>query len=311
MKAKFFAILVCSVMLFVAGCSDDSLPVQAVDDELTQSELLSSTVEDEEEPVVEDGIIPFTESQLEGYGIIRDRLPADTLVVINSLEEFDYYISPGEEPEPLTFDFAEKTLLVAHGWATNGIDNIAKEIVKAGDSYSLTVTITLNDTHVVPEWLICLVIDKIATDEVSFRLLKEGGTVVSGKRDTGYIVGYNGCGLELDVEQGVGKAEGYIFISEDAKDTLTIYKLPEIFSFPVELFDGYVKYKWNVNYAFDSEYAHQYKVQLKYRIVDAGEVAAEYNFCTVPAIHIIGAAFKKTAFAFVEEAVEIEEVVQF
>jgi hypothetical protein len=306
----FFIMAVCSVMLFGISCSNENLSV----DDLAQSGLRAGAEENEEEPVIEDGIIPFTEFQPAGYKIIN--LPADSLAVINSQEEFDYYFDPGkvspeEALDSLPFDFSEKTLLFTYGSSISSINNISKEIIKTGDAYSLTVNVTFNDDIDGAKWYLGFVIDKADVTEVEFNLTKEGGHVFGEKESVGYIVGYEYCGLELDAEKGTGKAEGYIFISEDRKDTLAIFGLPDdIFVFPIEVFDAYIKSPdHGTDNAFPGEYLSSYQIQLKYRdTADDSEFTEKgYRDCVRPALFWGGSYFGKLRPVFVENARKIEQ----
>ena len=90
-----------------------------------------------------------------------------------------------------------------------------------------------------------------------------------------YIVGYETCGLTIENE--IGHAMGYIVISEDLKDTLTAYNLPQdIYSFPEEIFPvkkidaNFPEYIWNTS--FPEQYRNSFKVQLIYTTSSYNEV---------------------------------------
>ena len=106
-------------------------------------------------------------------------------------------------------------------------------------------------------------------------------TNISGQT-TGYIVGYETCGLTI--EGGIGHAKGYVFISEDLKDTLAVYNLSQdIYSFPAEIFT--VTDYHTVNMSFPEQYRNAFKIQLTYTLSSEEELLNRglIEFCAVTA----------------------------
>jgi hypothetical protein len=74
----------------------------------------------------------------------------------------------------------------------------------------------------------------------------------------GYIVGYETCGLT--VQERTGNAEGYIVITVDLKDTLTVYNLPKgIYDFPVEAFPE--QHPAVMNASFPEQFRYKFKIR--------------------------------------------------
>ena len=94
-------------------------------------------------------------------------------------------------------------------------------------------------------------------DSITFR--------AEGIKATGYIVGYNQCGLT--VENGVGHAVIYYFISEDLENTLTlqVHNFPQdVYTFPKEIFE--MPDQCPRSRFFPEEFRYAFKVQLEYDI---------------------------------------------
>ena len=71
--------------------------------------------------------------------------PANQLIVIRSQAELADFIFPNDKlPEDI--DFEKNTLLLVAGQATNGIESVKKNFVKADAQYIYSVTFLLNDT---------------------------------------------------------------------------------------------------------------------------------------------------------------------
>jgi hypothetical protein len=117
------------------------------------------------EPVKNNATIPTTNFDYQnfGCGMYYVNMQADTVYVINSEEEFARYFNCETDPQ---IDFATKTLLFAFGRTTNGVSNIATEMSKENNIYTLNVDIELNDATVAQGWHIAVVVDKIDTQSV-------------------------------------------------------------------------------------------------------------------------------------------------
>ena len=76
--------------------------------------------------------------------------PANQLIVIRSQAELADFIFPNDKlPEDI--DFEKNTLLLVAGQATNGIESVKKNFVKADAQYIYSVTFLLNDTTEAPD----------------------------------------------------------------------------------------------------------------------------------------------------------------
>jgi hypothetical protein len=78
-----------------------------------------------------------------------------------------------------------------------------------------------------------------------------------------YIVGYDVCsGVEV-LNNKMSKSKGYLLISDDLKDTLLTYNLPDsLFVFPVKIMPTSV---FGFNF-FPEQYRFAYKIQMTYQI---------------------------------------------
>jgi len=123
--------------------------------------------------------IPFEEYSLEGTSCQWINLNYDEkVIVINSIEELENYISCTEGSYP-EIDFSQYTLLLASGGACLSIDNIAKSIQQLScNEYELYIEILLNETIVVEEWTIALIMRKLDT-ESNTKLTVE--TIIEGE----------------------------------------------------------------------------------------------------------------------------------
>jgi len=120
---------------------------------------------------------------------------------------------------------------------------------------------------------------------------------------TGYIVGYEIC--DLKIENGLGRAQAYIVISENLKDTLAVFNLPaDIYDFPAEIFTE--NRLWMLNAAFPEQYRYSFKILLEYTKSSEKEI---YNLgfrqCAVPALAGI-AAYRNCVPALAVSAKKIE-----
>ncbi len=123
---------------------------------------------------------------------------------------------------------------------------------------------------------------------------------------TGYIVGYETCGLTIENE--VGHTKGYIFISEDLKDTLAVYNFPQsIYDFPAEIFTETSPYL--VNASFPEQYRNTFKVQLGYTLSSEEEVfkLGLKDACAMPAIYPIRETYKQCIPVIIHSAKKIKE----
>ena len=111
-------------------------------------------------------------------------------------------------------------------------------------------------------------------DRKNYLLYKkiEGASDDSGINNSiyseGYIVNYDYCG-GLEMEEKTAKANGYFIISENLKDTLLTYNLPDnLFEFPLAFFG---------RESSEHSYRYDYKIGFTYRI--AKESERIYTLC--------------------------------
>ncbi|MCL1943077.1 MAG: hypothetical protein FWF54_05960, partial [Candidatus Azobacteroides sp.] len=126
------------------------------------------------------------------------------------------------------------------------------------------------------------------------------------KQTTGYIVGYETCGLTI--ENGTGHAKGYIVISEDMKDTLTVYNLPQdIYSFPAKIFPE--TQVWHVNVSFPEQYRYAFKLHMKYTVSSEEEIQhlGLKEYCTISAMYPIIETYKNCVPVIVNSAEKAED----
>jgi len=101
-------------------------------------------------------------------------------------------------------------------------------------------------------------------------------TVAPLRQDTCYVVAYNICG-GVEIQDSTAKANAYVFISEDLKDTLyasyrssplIVDSLNNFFDFPAEIMPRHAplgpRYYCGPN-PFPEEYRFAYKVLITYR----------------------------------------------
>ena len=83
------------------------------------------------------------------------------LVIINSIQDMENYITcPGNASYP-PIDFSKHTLLLVRDCETNGI-SITKRLQQLSpNGYKLDIAIHLNDATDVPYWAVALVINKL------------------------------------------------------------------------------------------------------------------------------------------------------
>jgi hypothetical protein len=131
---------------------------------------------------------------------------------------------------------------------------------------------------------VCFVPGDAAADPPPFgdavlKRLSSGGT--EPKEGTGYIVGYETCGLSLETWD----ATGYYVISEDLKDTLAVYGLPKIFEFPAEAFPITRTREGTLNKAFPEKFRYAFKMRFTYTLSSEKEVVELElkTMCVIPA----------------------------
>jgi hypothetical protein len=88
----------------------------------------------------------------------------------------------------------------------------------------------------------------------------------------GYIVDYNSCAAFKERGETTAKARGYYIISENLKDTLLTFNLPDdLFEFPWAFF-GYAgtDYDWKEG-GSTLAYRYEYKIRFTYRLAEEEE----------------------------------------
>jgi hypothetical protein len=130
----------------------------------------------------------------------------------------------------------------------------------------------------------------------------DGQSIDDDERITGYVVGYETCGLSL------GKA-GYIVISEDLKDTLAVYGLPEIFEFPDEAFSKPTSgLTIMLNMAFPEKFRYAFKMKFTYTPSSMEEVMALGigEGCAYPAFYLLQETYKNCVPVIIHSATKLE-----
>jgi hypothetical protein len=104
--------------------------------------------------------IPISDLSLP-EGCNWQNLKADTVYLINSKTELSAYLSCPIEDIP-DIDFDNHSLVLAHGWAINGINDITKILRQISPTeYTLVIKITLDDTMVAPPWYVTFLTSKL------------------------------------------------------------------------------------------------------------------------------------------------------
>jgi hypothetical protein len=132
-----------------------------------------------------------------------------------------------------------------------------------------------------------LVLDISMSDPLKASGYHDAHGIFGYRQTTGYIVGYETCGVTI--EDDTGSAKGYIFISEDLKDTLAVYDLPpDIYDFPAEIFSETAEYGL-VNASFPEQYRNAFKVQLEYALSSEEyiQMLGLKDECVIPAMYPI------------------------
>ncbi|MDR1221604.1 MAG: hypothetical protein LBL07_01820 [Tannerella sp.] len=120
----------------------------------------------------------------------------------------------------------------------------------------------------------------------------------------GYVAGYETCGLSPDNR----KAKGYIVISEDLKDTLAVYGLPDIFEFPAEAFPVTTAGTGTVNTAFPERFRYAFKMRFTYTRSSEEEIheLGLNASCIIPAFYLIRSVFDKCVPVIINSATKLE-----
>ncbi|EFR56863.1 hypothetical protein HMPREF9720_3018 [Alistipes sp. HGB5] len=83
--------------------------------------------------------------------------------MIRSQAELADFIFPNDKlPEDI--DFEKNTLLLVAGQATNGIESVKKNFVKADAQYIYSVTFLLNDTTEAPKWRVAQLVPSVPNE---------------------------------------------------------------------------------------------------------------------------------------------------
>jgi hypothetical protein len=89
----------------------------------------------------------------------------DSVIVINSDEEFEKYAVHSSNYGNVEIDFSKQTLLLASGAITADIIDISKKLRKSlANKYVLDINLRLNTTSVHSKWVVALIINKMSDD---------------------------------------------------------------------------------------------------------------------------------------------------
>jgi hypothetical protein len=110
-----------------------------------------------------------------GCSLNYEKMQHNSVYVINSEEEWAKIFTCESNPQ---IDFSTKTLLVAWGVAPSGIGDVAKTLLFANNTYTLTVDILLGVTAKPESWHIVLITDKITTQSVILNVNKYIGNEI-------------------------------------------------------------------------------------------------------------------------------------
>ena len=107
--------------------------------------------------------IPITEYSLVGTDCWRINTEPDKIIVINSNNELEKYMTCSESSNYPAIDFSKYTLLLANGGSTNGIREINTTFLQYTKSkYALNVIVRLDVTMVAQGWNVSILVPKIA-----------------------------------------------------------------------------------------------------------------------------------------------------
>lgn len=169
--------------------------------------------------------------------------------VIRSIEDILPFID-GEFLESV-IDFGKYSLLYARGQCISGIDDITKQLQQISENeYLLNIDITNNLAAVAPLWNIAVLVPVIpqnAIVKLNVVLSNSGDEF----KDTGYIVDSYSC---------TDGFKGYYIISENLKDTLISYNLPDVYKDPLVFYD-----------MERPEYSYRYEYKIEFVYTIAGE----------------------------------------
>jgi hypothetical protein len=106
--------------------------------------------------------IPFTEYLLDSASCQWTNVEPDTVIIINSNNELEDYITCAGGNYP-AIDFDQHSLLLAHGNTIYGsIANISQSLSMLSlDNYKLTIEIQLQDTVATQQWYTAIIVPKL------------------------------------------------------------------------------------------------------------------------------------------------------
>jgi hypothetical protein len=232
--------------------------------------------------------------------ITRDQADAIVLEYIQDEVTGDYILlrndnSPGED---------DKTSV---SW-----DNSSLHAESLSVEYPCWVYCLYNPTVTAPRTLLFLFVNKADGSLLAVKNRQASGKnpgnwteiARTGATDEaiGYVVGYETCGLSL------GKP-GYIVITEDLKDTLAVYGLPEIFDFPAEAFPvTHSNDPGLINAAFPEKFRYAFKMQFTYTLSSEKEIheLGIHESCVIPAIYLIRSTFNNCVPVIVNSATKLK-----
>ncbi|MDR3287562.1 MAG: hypothetical protein LBT27_08980 [Prevotellaceae bacterium] len=113
--------------------------------------------------------IPFIDYSLAGIDCKWEIINDNEIIIINSKEEMDKYVTfyPDYEPE---IDFNKSTLLLTKISTTYGVGSLSKKFYEIESKYILDVTIVLNDATVVESRYIFMVTNKLKHQNVELKV---------------------------------------------------------------------------------------------------------------------------------------------
>jgi hypothetical protein len=234
-------------------------------------------------------------------------LKSDSAYVINSKQELLNYISfEGDIPE---IDFDKNSLLVVRvGYCNTDskVDEILFQQLSLGQ-YQLNMDVTPSFTSNTTPLVVSLSVPKLSKNATTELVLnKESNN--DYLQAEGYIVGYETCGVNDN--EGFGSAVGYIVITADLKDTLSVYNMPQsIYNFPENIF------RYNphtarglMNDAFPEQFRYAYKIQFSYTLSSSEEIdrLGLREFCTLQAYYEITYTYKNCIPVIIKSAIKSE-----
>ena len=237
-----------------------------------------------------------------------DGLTPDLLYLINSREEIVQHIAC-DAHAIFDVDFDKYTLMVLQPKYCNIDSKVEKLLLQqlSSDKYLLAVDVIPGETAVTTLLAISILVPKI-TETESVEL--DMNIIRNSIEKNGYLVGYATCGLTI--ENGLGYAKEYIFISEDLKDTLAVYNLPQdIYDFPEEIF---TETEYHVgNMSFPEQYRYAFKIQLAYTVSSEEEVHDRELkvYCVINGMYPWIETYKNCVPIIVNSAQKIEENTPF